>query len=362
MKLAIILGTRPEIIKMAPIIWECQKQSIPFFILHTGQHYTPNMDELFFNEFDLPQPKYNLGLGQLSYRKQVGLFIKNITRVLQEEKPDIVIVQGDTISVVAGALAANKLGITVAHHEAGLRSHDVTMLEEVNRTITDHISEFLFTPTETAGRNLVEEGFDAKNIFQTGNTIVDIINKYKTEVSSKSKILDNLQLSAKEYFLVTAHRAENVDNRERLGNILTGLESVANTYPNVAVVWPLHPRTKKKCEEFGFTIPAKIKVIEPVGYFDMLNLQQNAKLIITDSGGIQEEACVLTVPVVTIRDNTERPETVEHGFNVLVPGLKPEDLLEKVGMMLKREYQWMNPFGIGQAGVKIVEILRTIKP
>lgn len=360
MKLAIILGTRPEIIKMAPIIWECQKQSIPFFILHTGQHYTPNMDERFFNEFNLPQPKYNLGLGQLTYRKQVGLFIKNITRVLKDEKPDIVIVQGDTISVVAGALAANKLGIRVAHHEAGLRSHDVTMLEEINRTITDHISEFLFTPTETASNNLIEEGFNEKNIFMTGNTIVDVINTYKNQISENSTILTDLGLKAKEYFLVTAHRAENVDNRERLRSIFAGLSLVKARFPQIDIILPLHPRTKKKSEEFGLIVPASVHVIEPVGYFDMLNLQKNARLIITDSGGIQEEACILQVPVVTIRDNTERPETVEHGFNVLVPGVSPADILTKTEEMMSRGYKWENPFGDGTAGERIIALLQTI--
>lgn len=358
MYLGIILGTRPEIIKMAPIIWECDKKSVPYFILHTGQHYTPNMDEMFFKELALPAPKHNLGLGQLSYRKQVGFFIKNITNVLSQEKPDVVLVQGDTISVVAGALSANKLGIKVAHHEAGLRSHDVTMLEEVNRTITDHVSEFLFTPTKIATKNLIEEGFDEKKIMLTGNTIVDVINKYLPSIN-QSAVLSGLGLQNKKYFLVTAHRAENVDNRERLKNIFNGLTLIKDSYPEFEIIFPMHPRTKKKSEEFNLVLPTSIRVIEPVGYFDMLNLQQHARLIITDSGGIQEEACVLQVPAVTIRDNTERPETVEHGFNVLVPGVNPADILAKTKEMLKREYIWKNLFGDGVAGKNILEILLT---
>lgn len=360
MKIAIVLGTRPEIIKMAPIVFECQKRDIPFFILHTGQHYTPNMDEVFFQELRLPKPAYHLGLGQLSYRKQVGFFIKHITEVLQKERPDVVLVQGDTMSVVAGALAANKLGIKLAHHEAGLRSHDVTMLEEVNRTITDHISEFLFTPTETASRNLLEEGFNPDRIYLTGNTIVDVIQKYASDISATSPSLADLRLTPRRYFLVTAHRAENVDNPQRLRNIFDGLARVKRTYSDFEIVYPMHPRTKKRSEEFGIPLDTGIRVIEPVGYFTMLNLQKNARLIITDSGGIQEEACVLQVPVVTIRDNTERPETVELGFNVLVPGVRPEDILQQTAAMLERNHQWSNPFGDGQAAGHILDHLTAL--
>lgn len=341
---------------MSPIIWECDRKGVSYFILHTGQHYTPNMDEMFFRELSLPAPKYNLGLGQLSYRKQVGFFIKNITKVLLKEKPDVVLVQGDTISVVAGALSANKLGIKVAHHEAGLRSHDVTMLEEINRTITDHISEFLFTPTEIATKNLIEEGLDGEKIELTGNTIVDVINKY-SPVINRSAILSELGLTSNKYFLVTAHRAENVDNRERLKNIFDGLALIRESFPDFDIIFSLHPRTKKRGEDFGIPLPVGIRVIDPVGYFSMLALEKNARLIITDSGGIQEEACVLRVPVVTVRDNTERPETVEHGFNILVPGVNSNDILRKVNEMMKREYRWVNHFGDGYAGEKIVRAL-----
>lgn len=353
---AIILGTRPEIIKMSPVIWECEKRSIPYFILHTGQHYTPNMDELFFKELALPMPKYNLGLGELSYRKQVGLFIKNIGRVLLQEKPDVVLVQGDTISVVAGALSANKLGIKVAHHEAGLRSHDVTMLEEVNRTITDHVSEFLFTPTTVATKNLIEEGFNEKRIFFTGNTIVDVINRYLPTINQSTVLLE-LGLRPKQYFLVTAHRAENVDNRERLDNIFKGLALVQKSFPDFEIVFPMHPRTKKRSKDFGISLPNGIRVIDPVGYFFMLALEKNARLIFTDSGGIQEEACVLRVPVITMRDNTERPETVEFGFNILAPQVNPDDILQKAKEMMTRKFTWSNPFGDGYAGERIVDLL-----
>lgn len=356
MYLAIVLGTRPEIIKMAPVILECNRKGVPYFILHTGQHYTPNMDEMFFKELKLPAPKYNLGLGKLSYRKQVGFFIKNISNILLKEKPDVVLVQGDTISVIAGALSANKLGIKVAHHEAGLRSHDVTMLEEVNRTITDHVSEFLFTPTSTATKNLIEEGFDKKKILFTGNTIVDVINKYLPTIN-QSTLLSELGLHQKKYFLVTVHRAENVDNHERLKNIFHGLTLIKDNFSEFEVIFSLHPRTERRSKEFGISLPNCVRFIEPVGFFSMLALESNARLIITDSGGIQEEACVLKVPVVTVRDNTERPETVDCGFNILVPGVNPNDILHKVKEMMNRRYNWINPFGDGNAGKRIVEAL-----
>lgn len=359
MNIAIVLGTRPEIIKMAPIIYECERRSLDYFILHTGQHYTPNMDEQFFRELGLQAPRYNLGLGELSYRKQVGFFIKHITEVLEKERPDIVVVQGDTISVVAGALAANKMGIPVVHHEAGLRSHDITMLEEVNRTITDHISDILCTPTKIAKNNLIEEGFDQKKIFLTGNTIVDILHTFQDRVDAEGKaVLERHRLKEKGYMLVTAHRAENVDNEDRLRSIFDGLARLKAMYSDMEFIYPIHPRTRRRSEEFGVTFPKGIRMIDPVGYFTMLALQKHARLIITDSGGIQEEACVLNIPVVTIRDNTERPETIVQGCNVLVPGVRADDVLAEVEHMLSKKIDWMNPFGDGKAGVRIVDLIQ----
>ena len=354
MKLAIILGTRPEIIKMAPVIWECERRHTSYFVIHTGQHYTPFMDEIFFTEMSLDKPKYNLGLGQLPYRKQVGFFIPEIMKVLSIEKPDVVLVQGDTISVLAGALAATKLGIAVAHHEAGLRSYDTTMLEEVNRTITDHMSEFLCTPTSTATENLIEEGFPKERIFQTGNTIVDVIKHFESQTVPSR--LDLFNLRPKEYFLVTAHRAENVDNIDRLSKIIKGLSLLRDSFPSLDILLPLHPRTRKRLEQFKLEMPKGIKIIEPVGFIDLLTLEKYARLVITDSGGMQEESCVVQVPTVTIRDNTERPETVSLGMNCLVPGLEPLNFLESVQNMLNKNYTWVNPFGVGDAGGKIVDL------
>lgn len=357
MKIGIILGTRPEIIKMSPVIRECQKQGLSFFILHTGQHYSKNMDEIFFKEMSLPKPRYNLKLGMLPYRKQVGFFLKHITEVLKKEKPDVVLVQGDTVTVVTGALAANKLGIKVGHLEAGLRCHDTSMLEEVNRILADHVSEYLFAPTVTAVQNLVAEGFDKRKIFLTGNTIVDAVTSHKARIA-KSRILKQLALRPKKYILVTAHRAENVDKKDRLENIVNGLKLLKSHFEDYALVFPMHPRTEKRLQEYGLAVDPSIQTLPPVGYFDMLALQKNAKLIITDSGGVQEEACIFRVPLITIRDNTERPETVALGVNTLVPGVEPAALLKAATTMLKRKHRWQNPFGNDTVGKKILALLK----
>lgn len=357
-KLAVILGTRPEIIKMAPVILECQRVGMPFFILHTGQHYTPNMDAVFFTELGLPQPEYNLGLGGLNPYQQIGRFTREIASVLKKERPDTILVQGDTTTVLAGALAAVKLGMRVAHHEAGLRSRDLTMPEEVNRLITDHVSDFLFAPTKTARENLAGEGIDSK-IFLTGNTVVDAVKRY-ANLRPSSPLLSALHIKPKRYFLVTAHRAENIDAKTRLADIFEGLALLEKEYSDLDMIYPIHPRTAKKSKEFGLRLHPAIRVIEPVGYFDMLHLEKNARLIISDSGGIQEEATVLRVPMVTIRDTTERPETIRLGFNTLVPGVEPRQILAAAKKMLTKKYRWSNPFGDGKAGERIVAHLKKL--
>lgn len=357
MKIAIILGTRPEIIKMSPIIRECEKRKIDYFILHTGQHYSKELDEQIFQDLNLPKPKYNLGVGGQPYRKQIGLMTKEIIKVLKSENPDFVIVQGDTISVLAGALAANKLGIKLAHHEAGLRSHDITMLEEINRVIVDHISDYLFTPTPDALKNLHQEGRDPEKIHFTGNTIVDAIHQNLEISDKKSIILEKLGLKIKNYFLCTAHRAENVDDEQRLKGILDSFALLEKEL-NIPLVFSLHPRTKLRIEQFNLKIPEKIIVIEPPGFLDFIKLEKNARLILTDSGGIQEESFILQVPCVTLRDNTERPETVEYGANILA-GTVPEKILECAKKMLsKKDFSISeSPFGDGKAAERIIKIL-----
>jgi UDP-N-acetylglucosamine 2-epimerase (non-hydrolysing) len=353
MPICIVIGTRPEIIKMAPLIRACQKRKLDFFILHTGQHYSYEMDRKFFEDLELPSPKYNLNVGGQEYRKQVGMMIREIMNVLAKEKPEIVFVQGDTNSVLAAALAANKLGIKLGHHEAGLRSHDLSMLEETNRIITDHISDFLFVPTQDALQNIEDEGINSYK-FLTGNTVVDAVNENLQISDRKSSIMIKMDLQKKGFMLVTAHRAENVDSKERLQGIVDGLGLVAQKF-KVPIIFPIHPRTSKNLAHFGITLPPEIVLTEPLGYLDFLQLEANARLIITDSGGLQEEACILQVPCVTIRDNTERPETIEAGVNILA-GTESQTILASVEKMMAYSGKWTNPFGDGKAGEKIIDI------
>ena len=359
MKIAIILGTRPEIIKMSPVIRELEKDNIDYYILHTGQHYSYYLDEVFFQQLKLPRPKYNLGVGSGTHAEQTGKMLMGIERILLKEKPDIVLVQGDTNTTLAGALAAAKIGIKVGHVEAGLRSFDKEMPEEINRKLTDHISDLLFAPTEKAKQNLLREGIEIEKIFVTGNTIVDAVYQNLT-LAEKSNVLAKLKLENEKYFLVTLHRQENVDKEERLQNVITGLELIASEY-DIPIIYPIHPRTKKRLKQFGIKITNdNIKLIEPLDYLSFLRLEKSAKLILTDSGGIQEEACIMKIPCVTLRYNTERPETIEVGANILA-GTEPESILEKTKIMLERERNWPNPFGDGKASQRIVKIIQSIE-
>lgn len=346
--IAIILGTRPEIIKQSPIIRECIAKHLDYFILHTGQHYSYEMDRTFFLELELPEPKYNLDVGSGTHAEQTGRIMTGIEKVLMEEQPDIVLVQGDTNTVLAGALAAAKLHIKVGHVEAGLRSFDRMMPEEINRVVADHISDYLFAPTETARQNLLNEGIDEKKIFVTGNTIVDAVFQNMDIAKKRANILS---IRPKNYFLVTAHRQENVDSPEHLKNIIRGLEAIHEEYSQ-PVIFPMHPRTRKMVEQFNIQLSG-ITVIEPTGFLEFLQLESNARLILTDSGGVQEESCILGVPCVTLRNTTERPETIDVGANMLV-GTRPEQILKGVKEMLNKQRHWENPYGDGSSSVSIV--------
>ena len=352
--ISIVLGTRPEIIKMSPVIRECEEKGLDYFILHTGQHYSYEMDRVFFDELELPQPKYNLDVGSGTHAEQTGRIMIGVEKVLMKERPDIVLVQGDTNTTLAGALAAAKLQIKVGHVEAGLRSFDRRMPEEINRVLTDHISDYLFAPTEKARQNLLREGLDGSRIYVTGNTIVDAVYQNLEIAKKKVSVLKDLGLKPEGYFLVTAHRQENVDVKERLEGILKGLELIRQEF-SMPVVFPMHPRTRRRIREFGLSLDG-IEVINPLGFLEFLQLEANARLVLTDSGGVQEETCILKVPCVTLRDNTERPETLEVGSNVLA-GTNPESILESVRIMLDRKRSWKNPFGDGRAGERIVRII-----
>jgi len=354
MKIAIILGTRPEIIKMSPVIRECEKRDIPYFILHTGQHYSYDMDKIFFEKLELPQPKYNLNVGSGTHAEQTGKIMIGVEKTLMKEGADVVLVQGDTNTVLAGALAATKLHIKVGHVEAGLRSYDRRMPEEINRILTDHVSDYLFAPTEKAKQNLLREGIDENKIFVTGNTIVDAVYQNLEIAKKKVNVLKDLGLKPKEYFLVTAHRQENVDAKERLKGILKGLELIYEEF-SIPIIFPMHPRTRKRVKEFGLTFNGVV-VTNPVGFLEFLQLEANAKLVLTDSGGAQEESCILKVPCVTLRDNTERPETLEVGSNILA-GTRPKRIVESVKTMLNKENKWENPFGDGKTGERIIKLI-----
>ena len=354
MKIAVIVGTRPEIIKMAPVVRELENNGVNYFILHTGQHYSYNLDRVFFEQLRLKDAKYNLEIGSGSHAEQTGKILIGVGKVLEIEKPDIVLVEGDTNSVFAGALAAVKLHISVGHVEAGLRSYDKQMPEEINRTLTDHCSDYLFAPTPQAREILLGEGIVEDKVFVTGNTIVDAVYQNLEIARETEDFLNTLHLTPSEYFLVTLHRQENVDDRARFAPILEGLDRLASEF-GLPVIYPIHPRSQKMMAEFGLK-PQNVKLIEPTDFLRFLQLESNARLILTDSGGVQEEACVLKVPCVTLRDNTERPETIDVGANILA-GASSDKMLACVKVMISRENNWINPFGDGKAGKRIVEII-----
>lgn len=352
MSVGVILGTRPEIIKMAPVIRECQRRGLDHFVLHTGQHYSYEMDRVFFEQLELPPAEYNLDAGSGTHADQTGRIMSGIEKVLMKAEPDVVLVQGDTNTVLAGALAASKLHIKVGHVEAGLRSYDRSMPEEINRIVADHISDYLFAPTENSKANLIKEGIPEEKISVTGNTIVDSVYQNREIAERKVNVLKDLGLKPKEYFLVTAHRAENVDDRSKLKEILKGLELIKSEF-DLPVIFPIHPRTRKMVNEFNLELDG-IRVIEPVGFLEFLQLEANARLALTDSGGVQEEACILGVPCVTLRDNTERPETLNVKSNLL-SGANAEKMLKGAKQMVKQTNGWKNPFGDGQSSRFIIE-------
>jgi UDP-N-acetylglucosamine 2-epimerase (non-hydrolysing) len=315
------------------------------------------MDSVFFEELHLPKPDYNLDVGSAMHGEQTGKMLIALEPILLDEKPDVILVQGDTNTVLAGALAASKLGIKVGHVEAGLRSYDRTMPEETNRIITDHISDYLFAVGPNQEKILKDEGISQENIFTVGNTVSDSLFQH-IEISAKySNILNQLQLISGEYFLITAHRASNVDTMESLCELFNVFKQLNNKY-NRQLVWPIHPRTQAKLKEFAIDIPSYLKLLPPIGYLDFIQLQKHAQLILTDSGGIQEEACLLGVPCITLRENTERPESVEVGANVLV-GRNADKALAAAEKWLsnKEKLSWENPFGDGHVAEKILNIV-----
>jgi UDP-N-acetylglucosamine 2-epimerase (non-hydrolysing) len=356
MKIGIVLGTRPEIIKMSPVIRLLEQRRMEYFIIHSNQHYSPNMDAVFFEELHLPTPKFNLRIGSADQGSKTGMMLFYIEKLLLQEHPDVVLAQGDTNTVLSGILAASKQDIPAGHVEAGLRSYDRRMPEEKNRIICDVISDYLFAPTMIQQEILLGEGIPEERIFVVGNTIVDAVYHHKEIARNSSTILTKLNLSSKQYVLVTAHRSLNVDSKSSLES-LTGLIRSIPSITGLPVVYPIHPRTRKNLERFQLTMD-DVTLIDPLGYLDFLSLEQHAALIVTDSGGIQEEACILQVPCITIRENTERPETITVGANRLV-GLSVEQFKDAVNYHRSHRPDWENPFGDGHTAEKIVEVLES---
>ena len=353
MRISIILGTRPEIIKLSPIIRESTQKNQDFFILHTGQHYSYKMDQVFFEKLEVPGAEYNLEVGSGSHAEQTGKMLIGIEQILKKTRPDIILVQGDTNTVLAGSLAAAKLNINIGHVEAGLRSYDRRMPEEINRILADHCSDLLFAPTPKAEKTLLNEGIPQAKIHMTGNTIVDATLQNLEILNRQTKSKN--QIGFDNYFLATVHRQKNVDEPSRFKGIISGLEKVFEEM-KIPIIYPIHPRAQKQLKKLDIETNG-IHVIEPLDYLEFLELAKNAQLILTDSGGVQEEACILGVPCVTLRDNTERPETLEIGANILA-GTDPEKILRSVETMQKKPHYWNNPFGDGKASEKIIQILR----
>ncbi|MFH1411724.1 MAG: UDP-N-acetylglucosamine 2-epimerase (non-hydrolyzing) [Candidatus Omnitrophota bacterium] len=365
-KIAFIFGTRPEIIKMSPIIRQCIKNKIPFFMVHTGQHYSHSMSDLFLEELKLPEPDYNLKIRSKAPHRQgehTGKMMVKLDEILLKEMPSVVLVQGDTNSALAGALTASKISTTkaftgfeikVGHVEAGLRSYDRTMPEEINRVIIDHLSDYLFVPSVDAKKIVLSEGIKKEKIWVTGNTIVDAAY-HARDLNANTR--DKRRWTKGEgYILLTLHRQENVDDKIRLKKILQGVEQVSKKH-KLTVIFPIHPRTMNKIEIFKIAMPRSVDIVKPKGFLDFIRLESRADLILTDSGGLQEEACALRIPCVTLRNSTERPETVDAGAN-MVAGIEPENIVRCADRMLSAKKNWGNPFGSGKAAIKILDILK----
>ncbi len=380
MKLLNIVGARPNFMKIAPIIHALNnynrsaKRPIDHLLVHTGQHYDEKMSKLFFDDLNIPKPDIDLEVGSGSHAEQTAEIMKRFEKICLKECPTHILVVGDVNSTIACALVASKLGIKVIHVEAGLRSFDRTMPEEINRILTDAISDILFITEDSADKNLLREGVPNEKIFFVGNVMIDTLLRHR-ESAKSSLILNQLGLRngtyASDYCVLTLHRPSNVDEKGNFENILYALLEVSRKLP---IIFPVHPRTRKKIEEFGFTKyliqEPKVKgdktgicSIEPLGYLDFLSLMSEARVVLTDSGGIQEETTILGVPCITLRSNTERPVTVTDGTNI-VAGIEKENIIKKSLSVLnsnKRDIPKTPPFWDGRAAERIVGILSSFE-
>lgn len=356
LKVVTIVGARPQFIKAAAVSREILKHPGQFeeVMVHTGQHYDPNMSQVFFDELEIPAPRYNLEVSGGGHGAMTGRMLEGIERILLDEKPDWVLIYGDTNSTLAGALGAAKLHIPVAHIEAGLRSFNMRMPEEINRILADRVSNLLLCPTDVAVDNLAREGV-TQGVHNVGDVMYDVALYYRERARVGSSILQTLGLSEKAFALATCHRAENTDDPVRLEGIVSALAQIASDMP---VVLPLHPRTRKLLQQFGLEGHlAALTVVEPLSFLDMVALEQAAKMILTDSGGVQKEAFFYQVPCITMRDETEWVETVELGWNRVVGASREAILAAYAAMATNTPEAGGEPYGEGRAAERILALI-----
>jgi UDP-GlcNAc3NAcA epimerase len=354
MRIVSIVGARPQFVKAGVVSRALRSvPDITEVLVHTGQHYDENMSKVFFDQLGIPRPDWHLEIGSGAHGEQTGRMLGSIEAVLLKSHPDWVLVYGDTNSTLAGALAAAKLHIPVAHVEAGLRSFNRRMPEEINRILTDHISELLFAPTETAVRNLQREGIQISHIENVGDVMYDAALFYGSRVNTES-VCSRFGVESGRYILATIHRAENTDDPHRLKSICNALEEVSKEWP---IVFPVHPRTRKMLADFKLTLAGDIRLIEPVGYLDMVALEKNARVIATDSGGVQKEAYFYRVPCVTLRNETEWVELVEMGWNRIEPPVDAGSIRIALLSAAPPSDQHVCPYGNGTSAEKIRNLL-----
>lgn len=355
-KVLSVVGARPQFVKAAAV--SRVLRATPGFseiLVHTGQHYDDNLSEVFFRELEIPKAEINLGIGSGSHGEQTGRMLEALERVIGAQAADWVLVYGDTNSTLAGALAAAKLGVRIAHVEAGLRSFNRSMPEEINRVVVDSVSDLLFAPTAAAVANLEREGLGGRRIVRTGDVMCDALLRFASLAEGRSRILEKLGLDPRRYLLATVHRAENTDTPARLRAIFEGLAATSRRLP---VLLPLHPRTRKMLRDAKFNAPSGLRLIEPVGYLDMLQLERHARLVVTDSGGVQKEAYLSRVPCVTLRAETEWVELIEAGWNTLLPPHTAQAVELGLAAALERTVpDWRPLYGDGRAAEAIVAAL-----
>jgi UDP-N-acetylglucosamine 2-epimerase (non-hydrolysing) len=350
MKIALAAGTRPEFIQFEPIIRELNKREMEYILIHSGQHYDYEMDKIFFDEMQIPSPTHFLSVGSKLPGEQVGEIISKSEKIFLEEKPDILLVTGDTNTALGVALAANKTKIKIGHFEAGMRSFDKTMPEETNRIIIDNISDYLFTPTHKGIENLNASGIK-DNVFMVGDVMLDSMLHYQNNIRMRSQIVDELGLVDNQFFVLTIHREANTDNETRLRSIIDALSLV-----HMKIIFPIHPRTKQKIKNYGIQIPNNFITIPPQGYFEFLRLIYHSQKLLTDSGGAQKQAFFLNKPCVTLRANSEWNETIENGWNILVDSNK-EKILSAISDFNPEVSPDLTIFGNGHCAEKIIDII-----